>query len=46
MTVKDMFDKDGVSIGDKLIEVMFIINRNSAKDGSGSPSEKFFCRRP
>ena len=45
-TVKDMFNKDGVSIRDKLIEIMFIINRNSATDGSGSPAEKFFCRRP
>ena len=33
-------------MGDKLIEMMFIINRNCNKDGSGSPSEKFFRRRP
>merc|ERR1711935_849934 len=45
-TVKNMFDKDGVCEGDKLTELMFIINRNAAKDGSGSPSEKFFRRRP
>ena len=45
-TVKAMFDKDGVRVGDKLIEMMFILNRNSNMDGSGSPSEKFFRRRP
>ena len=45
-TVKDMFNNYGVSIRDKLIEIMFIINRNSATDGSGSPAEKFFRRHP
>ena len=33
-------------MGDKLTEMMFILNRNSNKDDSGSPSEKFFRRRP
>ena len=44
--MKTMFDKDGVCMVDKLTEMMFILNRNSAQDGSGSPSEKFFRRRP
>ena len=37
-TVKDMFNKDGLSMGEKLIELMIILNRNSAIYGSGSPS--------
>ena len=41
-SVKDLFDKDGVSTGDKLIEVVFLINRNATKDVSGSPSQEFF----
>lgn len=45
-SVKALFDKDGVCVGDKLIEMIFLINRNSNSDNSGSPSEKFFRRRP
>ena len=45
-SVKDLFDKDTVSTGYELIEVVFLINRNVNKDGSGSPSEKFFRTRP
>ena len=33
-------------MGDKLIEMIFLINRNRNSDNSGSPSEKFFRRRP
>ena len=45
-SVKALFDKDGVCVGDKLAEMIFLINRNSNTDTSGSPAEKFFRRRP